>query len=313
MILLYLDKNVSSDDDDDDDDDFDVGGNKGTRNEDVDGSDGVEDADDERNLRMLQGITGMSSDSFEGKKRKNNVVISEAHLESEYNPTRDVLKGDGHITVQDLLDPIQGKPGYRKFRKRVQQMDRKSTSIQAPLPKADREKLERMTVYKHSKKDITKWEHLVKRNIEAPTIFLGEDVDLGFSTVGAIASEFEPRTEFEKNIASLVYDDKVMEAHKADASKLLELNKDGSQNFDDIVRDPGRKTTFEVAIFALDSWRRMKSGNGVDTNVKKSQEVKEPIVHNQDLEEGEEESDSDSGGQMVGGILSSGPLYELPS
>ncbi|XVF72649.1 hypothetical protein PTKIN_Ptkin12aG0136600 [Pterospermum kingtungense] len=594
----FEDENVSSDDDEDD---FDVNG-KGNQNEDVDGSDGVEEEDDQRHLRMLQGITGMSSDAFEGKKKKNNVVISEAHPESEYNPTRDILEGEGHITVQDLLDPIQGKPGYSKLRKRVQHMDRKSTSIQAPLPKADRDKLERMAVYEHSKKDITKWEPLVKRNREAPSIFFGEDVDLGFSTVGAIASEFEPRTEFEKKIASLVYDDKVMEAHKADGSRLLELNKistedymknrdhiakmrsllfhhemkrkrikkiksktyhrlknkdklkaesaemlmdpeaakeqarkqefkraeerltlkhknkskwarriverglnaqdegtraamaeqlhhhalltrkintfkdssssssdsssdedDGSdqdrasnllekakektlkvleddeevpnsgvlslpfmvrgmkkrkevaieeaelalqeyeqlkgmngtvnskpttasgrrvfgranealesnnktktdnnrmemdnyygnsdseddleakenlniegdrknyvekdlganvhkeatlfQNFDDIVRDQTPKTTYEVAIFAEDSWRKMKTKDGVDTNIKKSLEVKEPIVHNQDLEEGEEESDSDSGGQMVDGILSSGlrDSYELPS
>ncbi|OMO81947.1 Small-subunit processome, Utp14 [Corchorus olitorius] len=524
--------------------------------EDVDhGSDGVEEEDDGRHLRMLQGITGMSSDAFEGKKKKNNVVISEAHPESEYNPTRDVLEGDGRITIQDLLAPIQEKPGYSKLRKRLQHMEKKSsTPIQAPLPKAERDKLERMAVYEHSKKDITKWEHLVKRNREAPTIFFGEDVDLGFSTVGAIASEFEPRTEFEKKIASLVYDDKVMEAHKADGSKLLELNKiseeeymknrnhiakmrsllfhhelkrkrikkiksktyhrlknkdklkaapaemlmdseaakeqarkqefkraeermtlkhknkskwarrilerglnaqdegtraamaeqlnqhalltrkmntvrgmkkrkelaieeaklalqeyeklegtagavnaepanasgrrvfgmannkapesnnktktDNSnmkidnyygnsdseddmeakerpdieggrrndvekaagpnsvcneatgirqdsvfKNFDDIVGDPGSKTTYEVAIFASDSWKKMKSGNAVEPKVKKSQEIREAVVHNQDLEEGEEGSDSDSEGQMVDGILSSGPKdsYELPS
>ncbi|GMI69439.1 hypothetical protein like AT4G02400 [Hibiscus trionum] len=585
----FKDENVSSDDDDE----FGVDGNEGSGNE-----------DDERHLRMLQGITGMSTDAFGDKKKRNNMVISEAHPESEYNPTRDVLQGDGHITVQDLLDPIQGKPGYSKLRKRMQHVDRKSASVQAPLPKADREKLERMAVYEHSKKDITKWEHLVKRNREAPTVFFGEDVDLGFSTVGAIASEFEPRTEFEKKIASLVYDDKVMEAHKADGSKLLELNKiseedymkhrdhvakmrsllfrhemkqkrikkiksktfhrlknkdklkvasvemlmdpeaakeqarkqefkraeermtlkhknkskwarrilerglnaqdegtraamaeqlhhhalltrkintvndsssgsdsssdeddEGSnedrasellekakektlevleddeelpnsgvlslpfmvrgmkkrkeeameeaklaleeyeqlegtngavnskpatasgrrvfgransevpdsnkktktdtmkvdnyygnsdsedfkakeyinieggrrndfekdvspnydskeatdvavyKNFDDIVGDPGSKTTYDVAIFASDSWRKMKSGNGVDTNVKKLPDVKEPIAHNQDKEEGEEESDSESGQQMVDGILSSGPKesYELPS
>lgn len=53
--------------DDDDEDGFDVGGNKGNQNEDVDGSDGVEEEDDQRHLRMLQGITGMPSDVFEGK------------------------------------------------------------------------------------------------------------------------------------------------------------------------------------------------------------------------------------------------------
>ncbi|XVE80368.1 hypothetical protein DITRI_Ditri14bG0134300 [Diplodiscus trichospermus] len=153
----FEDENVSSDDDDGDGD-FDVGGNKGNQIEDVD-----------------------------GKKRKNNAVISEAHPESEYNPNRDVLEGDGQIAVQDLLDPIQGKRGYSKLRKRLQHMDRKSTSIQVPLPTADREKLR-------------------------------EDGC-------AIASEFEPRTNFEKKTASLVYDDEVMEAHKGDGCKLLEKNK----------------------------------------------------------------------------------------
>ena len=70
-----------------------------------------------------------------------------------------------------------------------------------------------------------KWEPIIKRNREAPTIYFDDDMDLGFSTVGAIASEFEPRTEFEKKIASLVYDDQVMEAHQKDGSRLLELNK----------------------------------------------------------------------------------------
>lgn len=31
----------------------------------------------------------------------------------------------------------------------------------------------------------------------------------------------------------------------------------GSQSFDDIVRDPGPKTTYEVAIFASDRWRKV--------------------------------------------------------
>ncbi|GLU16828.1 hypothetical protein SLE2022_332420 [Rubroshorea leprosula] len=221
----FKDENVPSDDDDD------YGGGDG-RGEGSDHlSDGVEEEDEEKHARMLQGITGMPREAFGGKKKKNNIVISEAYPESEYNPSRDVLDGDGRITVQDLLDPLQGKSGFSKLRKRVQHVEEKSTSIQAPLPKPDRERLERKAVYEQSKKDITKWEPLIKRNREAPTVYFDEDVDVGFSTVGAIASEFEPRTEFEKKIASLVYDDKIMEAHKADGSKLLELNKISMEDY----------------------------------------------------------------------------------
>lgn len=162
---------------------------------------------------------------FLGKKKKKKVVISEAYPESEYNPSRDVLDGDGRITIEDLLGSLQGKSVCSELRKRRHQMERKSAPLQAPLPKGVRDKLERKAAYEQSKKDITKWEPLIKRNREAPSIIFDRDIDLGFSTVGAIASEFEPRTEFEKKMASLVYDDKVMEAHKEDGARLLELNK----------------------------------------------------------------------------------------
>lgn len=160
-----------------------------------------------------------------GKKKKNNTtLVTEAYAESEYNPTSDVLDGHGRISVEDLLDPLRNKSGYSKLKKRVHQMQRKSTHTQAPLHKAERERLERKAAYEQSNKDAVKWLPLIKRNREAGTIIFHNDVELGFSTVGAIASEFEPRTEFEKKIASLVQDDKVMDAHKKDGSRLLELN-----------------------------------------------------------------------------------------
>lgn len=152
-------------------------------------------------------------------------MVSEAYPESEYNPSHDVLNGDSRITIQDLLDPLQGKAGYSQLRKRMHQLEKKSVPIQAALPKPDREKVERKVAYEHSKKEMLKWEPLVKRNREAPTLYFDEDIDLKFSTVGAIASEFEPRTDFEKKIASLVHDEKVMEAHRKDGARLLELNK----------------------------------------------------------------------------------------
>ena len=158
------------------------------------------------------------------KKNNNNAVITEAYPESEYNPSRDVLDGRGQISIKDLLAPLDGKSGYSKLRKRMNHMDRKAPPTQAPLHKAEKDRLERKAAYEHSKKDLYKWEPLIKRNREAPTMIFDTDVDLGFSTVGAIASVFEPRTEFEKKIASLVHDDKVMDAHEQDGSRLLELN-----------------------------------------------------------------------------------------
>ncbi|RWW06398.1 hypothetical protein GW17_00030278 [Ensete ventricosum] len=132
---------------------------------------------------------------------------------------------DGRININDLLDPLHGKPGFSNLRKRLHQLERKPLAVQAPLPKVEREKLERKVAYEHAKKDITKWEPLVKRNREAPTLYFDEDVNLGYSTVGAIASEFTPRTEFEKKMSLLVHNPEVVEAHNKDGARLLELNK----------------------------------------------------------------------------------------
>ncbi|XP_028786436.1 uncharacterized protein C57A7.06-like isoform X1 [Neltuma alba] len=201
-----------------DDENLDDGDNWGTKDAKA-MSDNSEEEDDGRHTRMLQGITGMPSEAFEErrKKRKDDVIPE------LYNPSHDIIDGDGLIG-SDLLDPLLGKSGYSKLRKSMQQAGKNARTIHAPLPKADQAKVERKVAYELSKKDITKWEPIIKRNREAPTILFDENIDLGFSTVGAIASEFEPRTEFERKIAALVGDDELMEAHKKDGSRLLELN-----------------------------------------------------------------------------------------
>lgn len=238
----FEDENVGSDEDENnDEDDSDDNNDRQDHEEDE-----VEEEDGGRHARMLQGITGLPVEAFERKKRKNDLVVSEAYPESEYNPSRDVLDGDGRISIHDLLDPLHGKSGFSKLRKSMQRMEKKSQPLHAPLPKADREKLERKVAYEQSKKIITKWEPLVKRNREAPTLYFDEDTNLGFSTVGAIASEFEPRSEFEKKIASLVNDNEVVEAHKKDGARLLELNK---VSIEDVEERQNRLAKMRTLLF----------------------------------------------------------------
>ncbi|OIV95377.1 hypothetical protein TanjilG_14531 [Lupinus angustifolius] len=214
----FKDEDVESEDDDDDDD---MSKNRTAA------SNESEEEDEERHARMLQGVTGMPTEAFEGKrknKKMKDTVLPELYQESEYNSSRDVVNGDGLITIEDLLNPLHEKPGFGELRKRMNEIEKKARTIHAPLPKADQAKIERRAAYERSKKDVTKWQPIIQKNREAPTVFFDENVDLGFSTVGAIASEFEPRTEFEMKMAALVRDDKVMEAHKRDGSRLLEMN-----------------------------------------------------------------------------------------
>ncbi|KAL5218186.1 hypothetical protein ABZP36_018870 [Zizania latifolia] len=183
--------------------------------EDMEEGDAGEGEDEEKQIRILQETTGMPREAFDGGKRKKQ------SLELPFHPG----VGDGPVTIHDLLNNIQDKPGYSKIRKRVQQQEKKPMVVQPPLPKMEREKLERSVVYQESRKEVTKWEPIVKRNREAPTLYFENDVNLGVNTVGAIASEFKPRTEFEKKMAEIIQSTEMMEAHKNDGAKILELNK----------------------------------------------------------------------------------------
>nr|CAD1833286.1 unnamed protein product [Ananas comosus var. bracteatus] len=195
--------------------DEDVPSDEGEEDEEITSNRSDDDGEEgEKHLRMLQEVTGMPAEAFDDKKKKKKVTLSDFQGDN----------GDQRISIHDLLDSIRGKTGYSELRKRVEQQESKPMAVQVPLPKVEREKLERKFAYEHAKKDITKWEPLVKRNREAPTLLFEQDVDLGFSTVGAIASQFEPRTEFERKMAKLVRDPEMVEAYNKDGARLLELN-----------------------------------------------------------------------------------------
>ncbi|PIA61340.1 hypothetical protein AQUCO_00300707v1 [Aquilegia coerulea] len=218
----FEDENLSSDDDDDNVDH--AGESKSGMDMSDDSEDDVEEDNAGRHARMLQKITGMPAEIFDGMKKKSGVV-SETYPESEYNPSQDILDGDGRITIQDLLVPLQQKRGYSELNKRIRKLESKSVPVQTPISKVVQENVERKVAYEVTKKDITKWEAPVKRYREATTVIFEKDTNVGFSTVGAIASGFKPRTTFEKKMDSLINDSKVVEAYKEDGTRLLELNK----------------------------------------------------------------------------------------
>ena len=120
---------------------------------------------------------------------------------------------------------------YHKTSKQISRMrkDTYKSLVHPTLPKPDRERLERKAARGLVDEEFSKWVHLVKRNREAPTVYFNQEVvNLGKSTVGAIASEFQPRTEFEMRMASVLNDNEVSEAHREDGARLLELNQASS-------------------------------------------------------------------------------------
>ncbi|KAI3964291.1 hypothetical protein MKW92_050022 [Papaver armeniacum] len=87
------------------------------------------------------------------------------------------------------------------------------------------------------------------------------------------------------------------------------------KSFNDIVGDPGPKTTYDVAIFASNSFKKMKSEHKKSSADKKNSMVVHPALPLKETKEEDEDNGSESGEDMVDGILTSGTNqdYRLPS
>jgi U3 small nucleolar RNA-associated protein 14 len=100
-------------------------------------------------------------------------VVSEAYPESEFNlnPSSEDVKG---ITVEDLMTPLQDTAGFGTVRKRMEQLQKRSAPVEAPLPKIIQDRVNRKAAYEKTSDEITQWQPLVKTNREARTLDLNQ-------------------------------------------------------------------------------------------------------------------------------------------
>ena len=144
--------------------------------------------------------------SLTGKKVDHVELLSEAFPESEFNinPTPNASDGQGLITVEDLIAPLQGTTGFGSLRKRMYQLDKKGSIVNAPLSKAVQERVDRKAGYEQTSEEVSKWQEIVKTNREAPTLVFTQRPELSATSTAELVSKFEPCTDLEKQVASLL-------------------------------------------------------------------------------------------------------------
>lgn len=73
--------------------------------------------------------------------------------------------GNEQLQLSDLMASLGGSSGaavLRGARQMLEQLERRSAPVAAPLPRNVAERLERRAGYEDSKQDVTKWQPLVK-------------------------------------------------------------------------------------------------------------------------------------------------------
>jgi U3 small nucleolar RNA-associated protein 14 len=111
------------------------------------------------------------------KPKKQLKEHTEAYKESEYNLTiRESSNIKKKIDLQDLIGSIQEETGFSGLKQKLASLESGGNRgtykepLPAPLPPRIQGKFNRQAAYEETKKDITKWEPIVKQNREAEVL-----------------------------------------------------------------------------------------------------------------------------------------------
>ncbi|GBF90520.1 hypothetical protein Rsub_03516 [Raphidocelis subcapitata] len=190
-----------------------LGGDEET--EDDDEEEDGEEGDDEKYRDMLASALG-AAPRGEGpaapRRRAAPRVVAEAYPESEFHGGGAAADGagggGGELRLSDLMAGLgEGRAKLGASRKLLERLERRGGPVEAPLPRAVRERQERKAGYEATAKDVTKWQPVVKANREAPTLRFTsarhEVPDRGASTA-ALLEGFRPEGDMEAEVAALL-------------------------------------------------------------------------------------------------------------
>ncbi|KAI5070101.1 hypothetical protein GOP47_0014444 [Adiantum capillus-veneris] len=186
---------------------------------DTDANDG--EGGDERHQKMIEAVCMPRKREPKERRPKRIELLSEAYPESEFNinPAADAYNLQ-QITVEDLMAPLQSTTGFGSLRKRMQQLEKKGVPVDAPLPKPVQQRLSRKAGYEKTSEEISKWQDIVKKNREAASLVFTQRPDLTATSTAELVSKFEPVTNLEKEVASLLQENGLVEDTSETATTL---------------------------------------------------------------------------------------------
>jgi U3 small nucleolar RNA-associated protein 14 len=115
---------------------------------------------------MLAAAVGRGHDDARAARRARAPrVVAEAYPESEFAGAgaEDGGGAGGALRLSDLVAGLgDARPRLGASRKALERMERRGAPVEAPLPRAVRERQERKAGYEETSRDVTKWQPMVK-------------------------------------------------------------------------------------------------------------------------------------------------------
>lgn len=139
-----------------------------------------EEDDNENDADMLSFVSSLptkkrknAAEDGRGKKKRLS-ERTEAYDESEYSMSAHAQSSHGakkKLDIADMMDALDDESGFGALKKNLRELEGSGKSkvketLAAPLPKRIQDRLNRQAAYKEAKKEVGKWQPLVKQNRE---------------------------------------------------------------------------------------------------------------------------------------------------
>ncbi|KAI8813476.1 Utp14 protein-domain-containing protein [Cladochytrium replicatum] len=201
----------TADDDDDGDDGFDEDDEEddGDDGDSEDGSD--EDDDEEEDITKLSSfVESLIAKHRRGGVNSNSTTVAErtegADL-SEFNVSTHRSASTGKkLDLSSLVAAVGDADDFSDLRKQLAKLEdlednKGAQKVSAPLPTMLQRKMDRNAAFEIAKKEVTKWQPIVKKNREADVLEFQETAQHQPVTMTSnLVQSFKPETDFEREI-----------------------------------------------------------------------------------------------------------------
>ena len=164
------------------------------------------ESDDEERYQAMVGAVARARDAAAPRARRAGPVATEALPEDEFNVQGGAARP---VTLAGLVGSLAADPAVKttQLRKDLERLQARAAPTEPPQPRVVRERAERRAGYGFAKKDVSKWQALVKENREAPTLAfknrMGKELEQT-RTTSALASKFRAEGDMEREVAALL-------------------------------------------------------------------------------------------------------------
>ncbi|XP_033113313.1 U3 small nucleolar RNA-associated protein 14 homolog A-like [Anneissia japonica] len=169
----------------------------------VSGSDD-EDVDDEQHTKLLQAIGSLDKKKGRRVQERSEPVKDR----SEFNLAEKDGKA-GKVRVHELMGTLKSTASHSELKKQLINIQRKSKTLPASLPKHEAEKIERKRGYAKASKELSKWHEAVQANRRAEhlTFPLNQSAS-SLQTTDQFVKKFKPATPLEEEIYQMLHGSK---------------------------------------------------------------------------------------------------------